>query len=1205
MADSSPDSDDQRYERSDQRNSGAPADRLSGVTQARGGGRVDHAINATPGRLQAAGGVELLPVPQLGSLRPPAGQDGGIQYSPAVQSPALSTGSFPTSTDGSRTRHSAGDRAARDQIAQNLLEELTEQRRRHDQQHVAYIQSAQEQVAQNIMMDLAERRLDTRGTVPVPENPPVEYVDEGTRLAIAASALSLNESLGISSTGDNYISALQRQREDLDNAIQIAERDRDLTERESAWNGNDQGNPAYPSRSPMQKSVGDPDKSGSVQSSSDVGSKDEDHSLRRSDKDVDEEYSRVPIAGEDPSDYEEDGTPKYDSDEYDPEVICFEDFQPTDSELLEVLMKGLKVSVGNRLIDAETTIPQLQAQMRGELMSDRAWAGDVRSVLINARGLEMVMMHPTGTHIKFSPTGRVGLVNANGQPVPGMVISKNTEKRMKCARVVLNGNTFGAIPPTTHDLASSPYVNRRARVVGSQPRSVQYHVQGPCSTAQCDWSSASWTDYRAEEAHRLDNQPPRTWETYAQHCTRNSHPQFTDAFLVATAEELELVHNPMNNLPLIGEDGAARLVLHYLRPTPDQDQGETSDAAAARAWITLPPATIALRIVKHQVKKRVRANNIKADREAVLRNFPNATFPSPFQATAAGNTQQQQLPRHAYGFNWDAPHEPQDLSIAQVIQHHEYQLPIGIPSHEREPVAPPTPAATGVADVTKLRRKKARDSIYEAEVRAATPMKPSATPARATGGQLNGSPALSSHRGPASCLIMNSAPAAPQGWSYVAGVPDAQGSVLWTAQPDPCLSSPVRRPPVVQQDNTGSHSQPPLQTRRALSAVPPQQPVQLAQPNGDVVVERGETATLPANLSKLVGELSKLDTFSGLQIDFKGWCRNLMRVAGANDLEATLDPSYRPGAAGFDARHNKLLYYLIQKAVEDSPEAHGHFKLAPQYDGNAAYYRLRENYVFSSQAEAALLLQTLNGFRLQNGELLTTFCTRLTELFEDLESLDGDHKMAFSPTQKLSYLLTAISTEPDLEAAHVYIQSEMNRGTMTYELALRDLRLRCETRRADDALRERAPRSQASRSRRRGFISQAQALQDECDAWSEDDEEGSSSTPASRKGLLSTNNKRWNRDKEEDKDSQQRGRPTNARHGTVCLVRDCTEMCDLPICRLHYASLVCGKTPTLALRENFGNVTFDKKAGKAIYPARVPAARLLRIKSSASGTPKA
>lgn len=466
----------------------------------------------------------------------------------------------------------------------------------------------------------------------------------------------------------------------------------------------------------------------------------------------------------------------------------------------------------------------------------------------------------------------------------------------------------------------------------------------------------------------------------------------------------------------------------------------------------------------------------------------------------------------------------------------------------------------GVANVNKLRRPKKRDSLYAEQVLAATPgRRPSDMPSEPT------------------------TVTTPSGWTYVQGPPPP----------------PARQ---VQVNVTGL----PVQHRRALAA----RQVPSSTSGMPSAAQTGTTATngagMPTHLSKLIGELSKLSEFSGAQSDFKAWCQELWRVAAVNGLEETLDPSCRPGHVAFDPQKNKVLYYLIEKAVEHSVIAHSHFKKASRFDGNAAYFVLREAYVFSGQAEAALLLQKLNGFRLQSGELLVTFCTRLSELFEDLESLEGENAMEFSPTQKLMYLLNAIADEPDLAAAHVYLQSEMNRGTMTFDLAMRDLQLRCETQRANTALKEAAPAPLSNRGRR-AYAANPQeigmsARQSAAEPYKPTEEEWMATRElecgtdidamdtTQMKALVTTVNKRLHQAK-----SAGGAGVTNSEHATPCLVKGCEERCSLPICRLHFASMVCGKTPVLPLKNDYGEVKYDKVKHQAVYPPAVPADKLKKI----------
>ena len=96
----------------------------------------------------------------------------------------------------------------------------------------------------------------------------------------------------------------------------------------------------------------------------------------------------------------------------------------------------------------------------------------------------------------------------------------------------------------------------------------------------------------------------------------------------------------------------------------------------------------------------------------------------------------------------------------------------------------------------------------------------------------------------------------------------------------------------------------------------------------------------------------------------------------------------------------------------------------------------------------------------------------------------------------------------------------------------------------------------------------------------------------SRTALVTTHNKRH---RASDRTGGRTAPNTNASDGTICLVSGCPDLCALPICRLHFASLVCGKAPSLLLRDGYGNVTYDKVKGEAIYPAAVSAELQCRL----------
>ena len=330
--------------------------------------------------------------------------------------------------------------------------------------------------------------------------------------------------------------------------------------------------------------------------------------------------------------------------------------------------------------------------------------------------------------------------------------------------------------------------------------------------------------------------------------------------------------------------------------------------------------------------------------------------------------------------------------------------------------------------------------------------------------------------------------------------------------------------------------------------------------------------------AKLVGELSKLDTFSDKPADWLEFKDAIFRVAGVNDLEHVLDPGYYQDPR-FNTRDNKLMYFLLQRAVTGTVDAIMHFRKAPSMDGHAAYFELYNAYTLAAPAQAAILLQSLTLFRMKPGERLSAFCSRLVKLFDDLDRLPGEYRMTHNPTQRLGYLLTAIRHEADLKETYVYIEQAMTRGDMTFELAVRALEKRCETVQAARALEDGAG------GRRQGFV----AVHDDDDADSgaavHNDGNVDSGT-----ALFSSANKRHNG-----------GNATSSiddKDGTACLVKDCATLCVMPLCAIHYAEMVCGKSPRLTLKRNWGEATYDAQSRQTIFPAAVPDDFRKRVKGS-------
>jgi hypothetical protein len=59
-----------------------------------------------------------------------------------------------------------------------------------------------------------------------------------------------------------------------------------------------------------------------------------------------------------------------------------------------------------------------------------------------------------------------------------------------------------------------------------------------------------------------------------------------------------------------------------------------------------------------------------------------------------------------------------------------------------------------------------------------------------------------------------------------------------------------------------------------------------------------------------------------------------------------------------------------------------------------------------------------------------------------------------------------------------------------------------------------------------------------------------------------------------------------------CLAADCDEQTTFSLCGLHYHSMISGKTPTLKLRNGYGDATYDTTTNLIVYPPRTPTARL-------------
>ncbi len=112
---------------------------------------------------------------------------------------------------------------------------------------------------------------------------------------------------------------------------------------------------------------------------------------------------------------------------------------------------------------------------------------------------------------------------------------------------------------------------------------------------------------------------------------------------------------------------------------------------------------------------------------------------------------------------------------------------------------------------------------------------------------------------------------------------------------------------------------------------------------------------------------------------------------------------------------NKMVYYLLEDSIVMGSLAAEYFRQAAKWNGNEAYSRLHDGYVFSGPQTISLLLAELVNLRFKANESASGFCLRLREIFEDLEMVPGPSSITMNDTQKIGYLLTGIRQEKSLQ----------------------------------------------------------------------------------------------------------------------------------------------------------------------------------------------
>jgi hypothetical protein len=285
----------------------------------------------------------------------------------------------------------------------------------------------------------------------------------------------------------------------------------------------------------------------------------------------------------------------------------------------------------------------------------------------------------------------------------------------------------------------------------------------------------------------------------------------------------------------------------------------------------------------------------------------------------------------------------------------------------------------------------------------------------------------------------------------------------------------------------------------------------------------------------------KLPKFDGVARNWKGWEKAFSRFLGIHQLDHVLEENFleslwtAPGAKAA----NKMVFFLVEDAVATGTLASRLVRQATKWNGHEAFVMLRNGYVFNGPQTATILLAELSRLRLKRDEDASTFCFRLVELVEDLELIPGDAAVFLTDTQKLGYLLSAIRHESSLQSVYVQLQSEQLRGTVTFDRACQELHHRVEAMKADEYLDNRPGRALLS---------------------TEGKKNGLQAVPVAK---------------------------------LPCLAKDCAELIQpyLPLCKLCYLQCMAGKIPSLALRDNLGNATFNGRTKMLDFPPGVPQAR--------------
>jgi hypothetical protein len=386
------------------------------------------------------------------------------------------------------------------------------------------------------------------------------------------------------------------------------------------------------------------------------------------------------------------------------------------------------------------------------------------------------------------------------------------------------------------------------------------------------------------------------------------------------------------------------------------------------------------------------------------------------------------------------------------------------------------------------------------------------------------------------------------------------------------------RPQIMAQASSANaaHRQPMAQTQSA-HAVHRQSEGVKPERDGDELYDKIASPSLESKSYDKIRQNFKCPKFTGQARDWKIWDKGFWRYLSIWELEYVLDPSF------FDViplsadrkRDNKLVYYIMEDAVQNSTLAASYIKQAPIGNGFEAYYTLHDGYVFAGSTTATLLLNELSNFRFLADESPTELCLRLDELFQELRDLPMDAAVTFIDTQKIGYLINALRHEKEWDYVCSAITSAQIKGGYTFREACNELKFRCESARANDLM------DKPIKGRKvKGLLTKTKDDDNEVPL---SDEKSSESVMS----LISSMSKKLNTEIDAARKDRRKQRPTHP-----CLAVDCEEQTTFPLCPLHYHPLLSGKSQQVKLKSGYGDATYDSASQSVVYPSKVPENRL-------------